>query len=287
MNNSLPHIGDVEPAYYKRRGSFHLGGTISSTRDVMFYDSGFGGDGNWYRYKGTAALPFKVLPGNTPNASWENVAGASMYDLVKVDLTNLESALQKVQDLSTKVDNFGPSKQDKDATLTAIAGLVNEANKLIYFTGVDKVATSDITALARSLLSKATAADMQVILGLGSAATKTVGIANGNIPDMSFFGTAGSTNVFSSVVIAGQKRIMEGNGSLSFNNGYADFTLPLGFPNTAFTFIATDVGSTVASYSASVQSANTVRIYVKDAAGNTPINGLTFAFKYIAMGAAS
>jgi hypothetical protein len=49
-------------------------------------------------------------------------------------------------------------KQQSDETLTALAGLVNGANKLPYFSGVDQMATADLTAFARGLLGKADAA---------------------------------------------------------------------------------------------------------------------------------
>lgn len=49
-------------------------------------------------------------------------------------------------------------KQPLDATLTALAALVTAANKLIYTTGVDTFATTDLTAFARLLLANANAA---------------------------------------------------------------------------------------------------------------------------------
>ena len=90
-------------------------------------------------------------------------------------------------------------KQQADATLTALAGLVNGANKLPYFSGVDQMAATDLTAFARGLLGKADAATAKGHLGVGSAGGRNVGVgfsAGGSeIPDMTFFsglkGTAG------------------------------------------------------------------------------------------------
>ncbi|WP_261308208.1 phage tail protein [Enterobacter roggenkampii] len=83
------------------------------------------------------------------------------------------------------------SKQQADETLTALAGLVNGANKLPYFSGVDQMATADLTAFARGLLGKADAATAKGHLGVGSAGGRNVGTgfsAGGSeIPDMTFF----------------------------------------------------------------------------------------------------
>ena len=82
-------------------------------------------------------------------------------------------------------------KQQADDTLTALAGLVNGANKLPYFSGVDQMATADLTAFARGLLGKADAATAKGHLGVGSAGGRNVGTgfsAGGSeIPDMTFF----------------------------------------------------------------------------------------------------
>ena len=82
-------------------------------------------------------------------------------------------------------------KQQADATLTELAGLVNGANKLPYFSGLDQMATTDLTAFARGLLGKADAATAKGHLGVGSAGGRNVGTgfsAGGSeIPDMTFF----------------------------------------------------------------------------------------------------
>ncbi|MEH3467856.1 hypothetical protein POV07_19575 [Enterobacter roggenkampii] len=82
-------------------------------------------------------------------------------------------------------------KQQADATLTELAGLVNGANKLPYFSGLDQMATTDLTAFARGLLGKADAATAKGHLGVGSAGGRNVGAGfssgGSEIPDMTFF----------------------------------------------------------------------------------------------------
>ncbi|WEY54635.1 hypothetical protein P3S52_06965 [Enterobacter roggenkampii] len=81
--------------------------------------------------------------------------------------------------------------QPLDATLTALARLATGANKLPYFSGVDQMAATDLTAFARGLLGKADAATAKAHLGVGSAGGRNVGAgfsAGGSeIPDMTFF----------------------------------------------------------------------------------------------------
>jgi hypothetical protein len=57
-------------------------------------------------------------------------------------------------------------KQPLDATLTAVAGVVTAADKLIYFTGVDAAAATDFSSFARTLLDDANAGAARSTLGV-------------------------------------------------------------------------------------------------------------------------
>ena len=61
--------------------------------------------------------------------------------------------------------------QPNDAGLTSIAGLTTAANKMIYTTGSDTYAVTDLSAYGRTLIDDADAAAARTTLGLGTAAT--------------------------------------------------------------------------------------------------------------------
>ncbi|WP_445446573.1 hypothetical protein [Citrobacter freundii] len=83
---------------------------------------------------------------------WYSTTGQSVYLTTNVFL-------------SSELDK----KQPLDATLTALAGLTNGANKLPYFTGADQMATADLSAFIRTMLGKADAAAVLAYLGIPDA----------------------------------------------------------------------------------------------------------------------
>lgn len=68
------------------------------------------------------------------------------------------------------INELDAEKQPLDATLTALAGVTTAADKMIYATGADAFATTDLTAFARTVLDDADAATALATLG---AATST------------------------------------------------------------------------------------------------------------------
>ena len=69
---------------------------------------------------------------------------------------------------------IGGGYQAADATLTAMAGVVTAADRLIYFTGVDTAAAATITTFGRSLIDDADAAALRTTLATCTAFARTL-----------------------------------------------------------------------------------------------------------------
>ncbi|EIH3593621.1 tail fiber protein [Escherichia coli] len=66
-------------------------------------------------------------------------------------------------------------KQAADATLTALAALATAADKLPYFTGVDRAALTALTSVGRAILGKTSIQSVLDYLGLGEGSALPVG----------------------------------------------------------------------------------------------------------------
>ncbi|WP_407211069.1 hypothetical protein [Citrobacter portucalensis] len=110
-------------------------------------------------------------PASYPGADWYNIIQAELLNLLsayginpnKSDFNQLQHAIEEA---------ISQNATANSALLTAIAALVTSANKMPYFTGKDKVAMTDLTAFARTLLGRSDAAGVLSDLGLTNFADK-------------------------------------------------------------------------------------------------------------------
>lgn len=95
-------------------------------------------------------------------------------------LAELAEALGNDPNFATTITGELAQKQPLSPLLTAIAAVTTAANKLMYFTGSNKVGLTDFTETARSLLAKGTTADIINFLGLKPTVDKANGALQKN-----------------------------------------------------------------------------------------------------------
>lgn len=95
-------------------------------------------------------------------------------------LAELATALGNDPNFATTITEKLAQKQPISPLLTAIAAVTTAANKLMYFTGSNKVGLTDFTETARSLLAKGSTADIINFLGLKPTVDKANGALQKN-----------------------------------------------------------------------------------------------------------
>ena len=187
------------------------GGTVSAlsdtdvsgigNKDALVYNST---SGNWVSRP--LAIADVTNLQTTLNAKLES-ADISVSSLSDTTITTTADDSLLVYDSSdSKWKNQGPSTvrstlslvvgtnvQAFDQGLQSISGLTTAANQMIYTTGSNTYAVTDLTAFARTILDDADAAAQRTTLGLGTLATQDT-ITESQISDLGSYITATSTD---------------------------------------------------------------------------------------------
>ncbi|EFI5886385.1 phage tail protein, partial [Escherichia coli] len=95
-------------------------------------------------------------------------------------LNELAAALGNDPNFATTMTNALASKQPKDATLTALAGLATAADRFPYFTGNDVASLATLTKVGRDILAKSTVAAVIEYLGLQETVNQASGALQKN-----------------------------------------------------------------------------------------------------------
>ncbi|HGX5451812.1 TPA: phage tail protein [Escherichia coli] len=140
---------------------------------------------------------YDLAAGKAPSSHthpWNQITGVPTASLTAKGITQLSSATNSTSEVLAATPkavkaayDLANGKQAADATLTALAALATAADKLPYFTGVDRAALTALTSVGRAILSKPSIQSVLNYLGLGEAAKRDVGTGDNQIPDMGSF----------------------------------------------------------------------------------------------------
>ncbi|WP_252514872.1 tail fiber protein [Escherichia coli] len=129
---------------------------------------------------------YDLAAGKAPSSHthpWNQITGVPTASLTAKGITQLSSATNSTSEVLAATPkavkaayDLANGKQAADATLTALAALATAADKLPYFTGVDRAALTALTSVGRAILSKPSIQGVLNYLGLGEGSALPVGV---------------------------------------------------------------------------------------------------------------
>ncbi|UVY04782.1 MAG: Tail Collar Domain [Bacteriophage sp.] len=127
---------------------------------------------------------YDLAAGKAPSSHthpWNQITGVPTASLTAKGITQLSSATNSTSEVLAATPkavkaayDLANGKQAADATLTALAALATAADKLPYFTGVDRAALTALTSVGRAILSKPSIQSVLNYLGLGEGSALPV-----------------------------------------------------------------------------------------------------------------
>ncbi len=215
---------------------------------------------------------YDLAAGKAPSSHthpWNQITGVPTASLTAKGITQLSSATNSTSEVLAATPkavkaayDLANGKQAADATLTALAALATAADKLPYFTGVDRAALTALTSVGRAILGKTSIQGVLDYLQLGEAAKRGVGTGSNQLPDMSAFGMSRNGQTAWDILPNGMIRQVGtvtltpvGNfnaitlGGVLYYTHYYRINFPRQFPNAQIATLAT-----LASYSFSTQA---------------------------------
>ncbi|WP_411899591.1 phage tail protein [Salmonella enterica] len=215
---------------------------------------------------------YDLAAGKAPSSHthpWNQITGVPTASLTAKGITQLSSATNSTSEVLAATPkavkaayDLANGKQAADATLTALAALATAADKLPYFTGVDRAALTALTSVGRAILGKTSIQGVLDYLQLGEAAKRGVGTGSNQLPDMSAFGMSRNGQTAWDILPNGMIRQVGtvtltpvGNfnaitlGGVLYYTHYYRINFPRQFPNAQIATLAT-----LASYSFSNQA---------------------------------
>ncbi|HGY0473235.1 TPA: phage tail protein [Salmonella enterica subsp. enterica serovar Derby] len=205
-NHPWSQITDVPAASLTQSGIVQLSSAINSSSETLAatpkavkaaYDLA---NGKYTAQDATTAQKGIVQLSSATNSASETLAATpkavkAAYDLangkytaqdattVQKGLVQLSSATNSTSEVLAATPkavkaayDLANGKQAADATLTALAALATAADKLPYFTGVDRAALTALTSVGRAILGKTSIQSVLDYLGLGEGSALPVGV---------------------------------------------------------------------------------------------------------------
>ncbi|HFU7685151.1 TPA: phage tail protein [Escherichia coli] len=126
---------------------------------------------------------YDLAAGKAPSSHthpWNQITGVPTASLTAKGITQLSSATNSTSEVLAATPkavkaayDLANGKQAADATLTALAALATAADKLPYFTGVDRAALTALTSVGRAILGKTSIQSVLDYLGLRASGQYT------------------------------------------------------------------------------------------------------------------
>ena len=207
-------------------------GAGAVTIDGLTYPAADGTEGQFLKTDGSGALSFATVTSSftlsdgtatdtfATGGTLTFTGGNGITTAVTNDTVTFTADLKANGGLvidSTEIAVDYTKVQAYDVGLTSIAGLTTAANKMIYTTGLDTYAVTDLTAAARGLLDDADQAAQRVTLGVDMADASGTDTAGSNLVINGGKGTG--TGVGGSIVFKVSPAGSSGDSANALANG--------------------------------------------------------------------
>lgn len=182
-----------------------------------------------------AVTDWNTTPANNTSISGINVAEGCSPANINNAIRQMMADVRGFYNSTVLTSAIGVTVQGYSAPLASIAGLTTAADKMIYTTGSNTYAVTDLTAFGRQILDDADAAAVRTTLALGELATLNKNLAaNGIVGEKQSDGDK-ATGTYTPSPTGGNIRSITNSGAftLAAPTTAKDYTMIVQIANTA------------------------------------------------------